>query len=413
MSNSELQHLLASDKFLALLLPITLLVLGFYFVYDYTLEDWRKLFRDILYGPNTTPGPFSVERAVTAYEHYARLSEHEVLRMRSAYSRLGRAHKRIGYDLGYTKKLRQLEESIRTNETVTQAIAELARDVLKIELRDVRHMAPQTDSGDLSRVRESLKHFVRDWSDEGKEEREVIFGPILEVLKCVHSTERETTRVLVPGCGLGRLAWEISELGFDTTANELSSFMNLAFRFLLSELTTHTPYQHVIQPYSSWFSHQRTNASLFRTVPFPDVVPRCSDSLHLLPGDFLTLPSPPPSQSGDSPGYDFIVTLFFLDTSLNAIATLERIYALLRPGGAWINLGPLLWTGGAQAALELSLEEVLNLAEMAGFHFESQAQPGVDEERGKTVECEYTRDRMAMMRWIYKAEFWVARKTER
>jgi hypothetical protein len=176
------------------------------------------------------------------------------------------------------------------------------------------------------------------------------------------------------------------------------------------------------------------------------VVPRLSPGLKLLEQDFLSVPAPtrPFTESywlgsrntinetvvngKQNDGYDYVVTLFFIDTSLNAIATIEHIYALLKPGGTWINLGPLLWTGGAQASVELSLEEVINLAEEVGFIVEvaneksggdedfDECLPagweGVDMLGRRTVECEYTSDGMAMMRWIYAAEFWVARKSK-
>lgn len=119
----------------------------------------------------------------------------------------------------------------------------------------------------------------------------------------------------------------------------------------------------------------------------------------------MSLRSPEASKGG---GYDFIVTLFFIDTSLNAIETIEHIHSLLRPGGKWVNLGPLLWTGGGQAAVELSLEEVLRLAEMVGFSLSGQNEEGA--ERRRTVECEYTADKTAMMRWLYQGAFWVATK---
>lgn len=191
--------------------------------------------------------------------------------------------------------------------------------------------------------------------------------------------------------------------GFQTTANELSPYMNLAFRFLLSPDTTQYTNQHVLQPYASWFSHQRTNDALFRRLAFPDVVPRLDDAhkLDLWDGDFLSLPI--------AERYDYIVTLFFIDTSLNVIETVEHIHTLLQPGGMWINLGPLLWTGSGQAALELSLEEVLRLVEMTGFRLEEN---GVGA-RTRTVECEYTADSQVMMRWLYQAEFWVAIKADR
>jgi hypothetical protein len=184
---------------------------------------------------------------------------------------------------------------------------------------------------------------------------------------------------------------------------------------------------HVVHPYAHWFSHQRRIAPLFRGVNVPDVLPRQTDNFRLLEADFLSLPVPRPAittiDTGDtrvSPnsGYAFIVTLFFIDTSLNIIETLEQIYRLLVPGGVWINLGPLLWTGGAQASLELSLEEVVTLAERIGFAFDpvgddySNGSEGSFTRKARQIECEYTADTEAMMRWIYQAQFWIARKSD-
>ena len=191
--------------------------------------------------------------------------------------------------------------------------------------------------------------------------------------------------------------------------------MNLGLRFLFSPSCSQRTNQHAIHPYAHWFSHQRTNTNLFRSITFPDVVPRLSPTFHHLPGDFLRLK---PITNSESAQYDVIVTQFFIDTSFNIISTLEQIHALLKPRGMWINLGPLLWRSGAQAALELSLEEMLLLAEKVGFDFmEVGGHAGQSDENGrdfgrksKTIECEYTADKNAMMRWVYKAEFWMAQK---
>lgn len=143
---------------------------------------------------------------------------------------------------------------------------------------------------------------------------------------------------------------------------------------------------------------------LFRSVSFPDVVPRLDDRLQLIEGDFLI----------HKASYDFVVTLFFIDTSMNVISMLEHIYELLRPGGTWINLGPLLWPGGAQARVELSLDEVLRLAKFIGFEVEGEDGRTVQSEtlRRRALRCEYTGDKHAMMKYTYDAEFWVARKPE-
>ncbi|KAF5365938.1 hypothetical protein D9758_006702 [Tetrapyrgos nigripes] len=222
-------------------------------------------------------------------------------------------------------------------------------------------------------------------------------------------------------------------------------YMNLAFQFLLDETTTNAVGQHEVHPYAHWFSHQRhswrgegedgeggdrNSLTSFRGIKFPDTVPRLTDpqrnggSLTLVEGDFLSLSKP-------TPGYDLLVTLFFIDTSPNILSTLNHIHHLLRPGGLWINLGPLLYTSSASypgaggSNLELSLNEIVRVAKMVGLDVVGYGEDGrkigsgdVEEDldripecfRPRTIPCEYTADKSAMMRWVYEAEFFVARK---
>ena len=130
--------------------------------------------------------------------------------MRASYTTLGRAHRNLGRKIGYPQKLDQLRDVTALNATVAESIAELASE----EFPSLSSI-PSADvsAADLARVRESLKHFIRDWSEEGAPEREKIFTPILSLLKQVDVDERAEKKVLVPGSGLGRLAWEISQLG--------------------------------------------------------------------------------------------------------------------------------------------------------------------------------------------------------
>lgn len=83
---------------------------------------------------------------------------------------------------------------------------------------------PKTSQGenDLAqdKVRSTLRSFVRDWSVEGAPERKACYDPCLEALErhfpAVTGTggrDRGEVKVLVPGCGLGRLAMEIAARG--------------------------------------------------------------------------------------------------------------------------------------------------------------------------------------------------------
>lgn len=69
--------------------------------------------------------------------------------------------------------------------------------------------------------------------------------------------------------------------------------------------------------------------------------------------------------------FDAVVTCFFIDTAHNVIEYLEVISKVLRPGGLWINLGPLLWhwadSGPDEMSLELPLSEIHRLAQLMGF----------------------------------------------
>lgn len=60
---------------------------------------------------------------------------------------------------------------------------------------------------------QAMKHFVRDWADEGYNERQQAFPCVLDSLASMSRTRDRPLRVLVPGSGLGRLAHDIDGLG--------------------------------------------------------------------------------------------------------------------------------------------------------------------------------------------------------
>ena len=82
------------------------------------------------------------------------------------------------------------------------------------------------------KVRSTLRSFVRDWSDLGHSEREACYKPCLEALEAylpenAGNGGRRGKRVLIPGCGLGRLAMEIAARGessslYDDTVSRIN-----------------------------------------------------------------------------------------------------------------------------------------------------------------------------------------------
>ncbi|KAK7057840.1 hypothetical protein R3P38DRAFT_1188009 [Favolaschia claudopus] len=127
-----------------------------------------------------------------------------------------------------------------------------------------------------------------------------------------------------------------------------------------------------------------------QSIFLPRLIVPCTESVGSRP----TRPDRRPPFSTGPRLHRYLV--LFIDISLNISTTLEHIYSLLRPGGTWINPGPLLWTAasGGQSKLELSLEVVLQAVEVLIFFID----PREDGQRTTTVECEYTGDAQAMMR---------------
>ena len=209
---SNIRFIIESDAIFVCILPLALLLVGFNLKL-FTKISLSEIFLSLrrLYQEPSRNSYFSIERAYQSYSQYARLSAKELSMMQTSYRTLQRSNKKLGNSIGYPQKLDQLGYVTTLNATITDGIAQLAQENFPFILykRRVEMVSP-----DLARVRESLKHFIRDWSEEGARERTRTFSPILDVLNEVDPSQRADMKILVPGCGLGRLAWEISQLGW-------------------------------------------------------------------------------------------------------------------------------------------------------------------------------------------------------
>jgi carnosine N-methyltransferase len=71
-----------------------------------------------------------------------------------------------------------------------------------------------------------LHSLYREWSSEGAAERAIPFNALINELKTHLPVTKENAykqRVLVPGCGIGRLPVEIASHGYATEGNEFSA----------------------------------------------------------------------------------------------------------------------------------------------------------------------------------------------
>lgn len=306
---------------------------------------------------------------------------------------------------------------------------------------------------DLSKAHSTLRQFYRDWSEEGfNAELRPILNLIMSDLDLArhqdsgkatstHGAEASCRDILLPGAGLGRLVFELSLLGFNAEGNEISYHQLFASQFVLNNVDRADQYN--LYPFLSSFNNNVTRSRQLHYVTIPNVHPATvltekiemagqhanmgrPGQMSMTAGDFITSYSSPENESS----FDAVVTLYFIDTAPNVIRYLETIHHCLRDGGVWINVGPLLWhfedlsqaseetrgedktQNGTAASMggiaepgsvELSEEEVLQLAQWVGFEVVLRSPP--NSEIGG-----YIRDSESLMHSSYKCCHWVLKK---
>ena len=200
--------------------------------------------------PAALQAPTDLSIAIRSFSSYSHAQGRALTRKWAAFDRMSRTHRRLGAQLGWKDTLARAEDAVEVNAAVADELAALGLEQARCEgipvgLRsrlagreDGRvvevcwlslvppPLVPPSDSLGLILVLQrcslqTLKHFVRDWSHEGKSERDALFPPVLDALRAEFGDgEREGKKVLVPGCGLGRLAHDIALEGFSVDAND-------------------------------------------------------------------------------------------------------------------------------------------------------------------------------------------------
>lgn len=219
------------------------------------------------------------------------------------------------------------------------------------------------------KVRSTLRSFVRDWSEEGSLEREACYTPCLEALErqWPNREGRGGKKVLIPGCGLGRLAMEIAAKGvpllwllrlkrvdiLTPNARLRSSGKRVqrlharciqlcaeSVRPFHNPLHDHTPLMwydrttkpnyHYLHPFLHSFSNHLTTQHLLKRIHVPDICPAdvlgdgSGGEFSMVAGDFEEIYSDE-AQHGQ---WSSVVTCFFVDTVIPRLDPL-CLYLLL------------------------------------------------------------------------------------
>ncbi|MES1907124.1 MAG: hypothetical protein MHM6MM_000304 [Cercozoa sp. M6MM] len=210
---------------------------------------------------------------------------------------------------------------------------------------------------DINKVTATLRQFAREWSAEGAREREHLHKYFIDNLK-QHCESRAS--VLVPGCGLGRLAFDLAKEGFRVETNEVSYQMLCGMTLLFMQ---QHPQQWRLCPFVDTFDNVTDTDSQCRQITVPDVSMEGLDDLEIsfCAGHFF--------EQYQDRHFDAVATCFFIDAVPDVEHCIRLIHDMLPDGGVWVNSGPLTWHvhDNEEPPLRLSFQELLKVIESAGF----------------------------------------------
>lgn len=283
-------------------------------------------------------------------------------------------------------------------------------------------------SKNISKLRSTIKLLVRDWADEGKQERENChFRLINELLRYYNPKENQNEakyKVVVPGAGLGRIVFELCKAGFSAQGNEFSYFMLLTSNYILNN--TYKKNQISVYPYIHNFNNLLEENDAFKEIKIPDInlmeelqsnssnknnnitdkdgsdndeISFCCDGeMSMVAGEFIEV------YKKQYNTYESVLTSYFIDTAHNVIEYIETIYNILKPGGVWINFGPLLYHYSdmlEEKSIELPLSEIKRILENK-FKFEIL--------KWEMHKASYIGNEMSMINTVYNCVFFTVRK---
>lgn len=354
-------------------------------------------------------------RTVAAFRNYHNQAMSALQMRKRNFEKLQEQHRDL-LCIDLESMLKVYQDCIEKNAHFFEAICEASEELFEnywptgttVRIQDVPPPTPL----DMDKVFSTLRQFVRDWSAEGAPERDCVYKPILDTLESIfpNRSERTRVRVLAPGAGLCRLSVELALRGFFAQANEFSYHMLIAGHYIQNHVYESS--QHTIFPYCDNTSNLVNRADQFAEVYIPDLcASEAIDELHakglnfgelsMVAGDFTEVYSKPSQHQT----WSAVATCFFIDTAHNIVEYLEIIFNLLKPGGVWVNIGPLLYhfaDVSDDMSIELSLGELLTVAQRIGFELTS-APPSF-------VDTTYTNNQRSMKQLVYRCAFFVLRR---
>lgn len=179
--------------------------------------------------------------------------------------------------------------------------------------------------------------------------------------------------------------------------------MLIASNFVLNRCLMDNQFE--IFPYCHQFVNNLKRDDPLKSCRFPDISPYQNPpkgEMNMIAGDFVQVYG----DSSQEESWDCVASCFFIDCANNIVEFLEIIYRILRPGGIFINYGPLLYHFSDvpnEFSIEPSYEDIREIIEKLGFKFVKES---------TKVKSKYSQNPLSMSKLEYESIFFVVQKPE-
>lgn len=219
------------------------------------------------------------------------------------------------------------------------------------------HLNPQFAQVKAGPISEYYHHILQDWAWENE--------CIPQRLRTITSLVSDVPKgpMLVLGAGAGRLSWELHQLwGVECTlATDINPLLLIASHRLIAQQTSFNFYELANFPQC-----EKALSAAYEVKPPLD----CAGKRHnwyAIAADVWHMPIQPASMQ-------IIVTSWFLDVHGGDNRDLiGLIIRWLKPGGIWINSGPLLYPKNTPLEFKYGRDELVQLLSLAGLVLENES----------------------------------------
>ena len=336
------------------------------FDFDITPESFSKLNLD----------PANVKLYYLTLLTYEQYHQYIPNKIEENYKKLDQKYlSKLPFD--YNEKVKKVREGIKVNQAFFTKVASLYVDKFRsINVTNEQFQKYMT-SEQASINKLFLQLLTREWTEEGKEEREKCLTPIIQELKKYYDYENKDlmqkgVNVLSIGFRFGRILYELAKLGYNVEGNE----RNYQFVLITNYLFNYSKKNgECICPRIRSFCSSFTEESVTRKHYFPDV--DISTDLQNVKKDGIKITKRffEVEYNDKKDMFEAVITVFSTDEAKNIIDFTEKVNNVLKKGGVWINIGKLNNIFSNYGGFDLTWEEWKHVILKSGFEIVREETP--------------------------------------